>query len=89
MCEKIFFKLIFGESRLNYAHAMKLYVFSRFENSITLARNNIFHSKKTPGNCHSPLYNNKKVKIDLGYFVMQCFAHKKVLAYTIKENQYI
>ena len=34
--------MILGESRLKFAHAMKLYVFSRFENAITLARNNIF-----------------------------------------------
>ena len=35
-------ELIFEESRLQFVHAMSLYVFSVFENSITLAKSNIF-----------------------------------------------
>ena len=31
------------------------HVFLQFENLITLARNNIFHSEKLPGSYHSPL----------------------------------
>ena len=39
-------KLIFGEPRFNFARLILLYVFSRFQNAITLTRNNIFHSEK-------------------------------------------
>ena len=46
---------------------MKLYVFLRFQNSITMARNNFFLSyRKIPGSCHSPYKKQQKVKIDLG-----------------------
>ena len=41
-------KLIFRELRLKFVHAMQSYVFSRFENAITLARINI-SLKKVPG----------------------------------------
>ena len=45
---------------------MLWYVFSRFHNSITSARNNIFSYRKKFLVAAIPFYKKQKVKIDLG-----------------------
>ena len=54
------FTIFFGELRLKIVCAMLI---SRFQNSITLAINNIFAFQKVPCSCHSPLIYKKQQKI--------------------------
>ena len=64
---KTIYKVIFGKSRLKFARELLLPVFLKFQNSITLAKNNIFWSGKKHLVAGVALYHKQHKVLDFDH----------------------